>query len=79
MLEARRGGWWDANKIGMSSPPIETPDGWLMIYHGVKQNAAVVFTGSDSHYLIRINLNFALSEARNGYSVRMNLMSRKVM
>ncbi len=40
MLEARRGGWWDANKIGMSSPPIETPDGWLMIYHGVKQNAA---------------------------------------
>ena len=27
MLEARRGGWWDANKIGLSSPPIETPAG----------------------------------------------------
>ncbi len=36
MLEARRGAWWDANKIGMSPPPIETSRGWLMIYHGVR-------------------------------------------
>ena len=27
ILEARRGGWWDANKIGLCSPPIETPEG----------------------------------------------------
>jgi predicted GH43/DUF377 family glycosyl hydrolase len=40
MMEARLGGWWDANKIGLSPPPIETPQGWLMIYHGVKQTAA---------------------------------------
>ncbi|GAK53024.1 glycosidase PH1107-related [Candidatus Moduliflexus flocculans] len=40
MLKARRGGWWDANKIGLSPPPIETPQGWLMLYHGVRQNAA---------------------------------------
>lgn len=40
MLEARRGSWWDANKIGLSPPPIETPHGWLVIYHGVKQTAA---------------------------------------
>lgn len=40
ILEARLGGWWDANKIGISAPPIETPQGWLMIYHGVKPNAA---------------------------------------
>jgi predicted GH43/DUF377 family glycosyl hydrolase len=40
MLEARLGGWWDANKIGLSPPPIETPQGWLIIYHGVRQNAA---------------------------------------
>jgi predicted GH43/DUF377 family glycosyl hydrolase len=40
ILEARRGGWWDANKIGMSPPLIETPRGWLMIYHGVRQNCA---------------------------------------
>ena len=40
MLEARRGGWWDANKIGLSAPPIETPHGWLVIYHGVRQTPA---------------------------------------
>ncbi|HEX5630456.1 MAG TPA: glycosidase [Acidimicrobiia bacterium] len=40
MLEARLGAWWDANKIGLSPPPIETPEGWLVIYHGVKQSAA---------------------------------------
>jgi len=40
MLEARLGGWWDANKIGLSTPPIETPQGWLVLYHGVKLNAA---------------------------------------
>ena len=36
ILEARRGAWWDANKIGLSPPPIETPQGGLMLYHGVR-------------------------------------------
>src|SRR5688572_4679346 len=36
MLEARAGGWWDARKIGLSPPPIETSEGWLVIYHGVR-------------------------------------------
>ena len=40
MLEARLGAWWDARKIGLACPPIETPQGWLTIYHGVKLNAA---------------------------------------
>jgi predicted GH43/DUF377 family glycosyl hydrolase len=40
MLEARSGGWWDAHKIGLSPPPIETPAGWLVIYHGVRQTPA---------------------------------------
>jgi predicted GH43/DUF377 family glycosyl hydrolase len=40
ILAARRGGWWDANKIGLCSPPIETPRGWLTIYHGVRQTAS---------------------------------------
>jgi predicted GH43/DUF377 family glycosyl hydrolase len=40
MLEARRGGWWDANKIGLCSPPIETAKGWLAIYHGVRNTAS---------------------------------------
>lgn len=40
ILEARRGGWWDANKIGLCSPPIETAEGWLTIYHGVRNTAS---------------------------------------
>jgi predicted GH43/DUF377 family glycosyl hydrolase len=40
MLPARRGAWWDANKIGLSPPLIETPRGWLMLYHGVRHTAA---------------------------------------
>jgi predicted GH43/DUF377 family glycosyl hydrolase len=40
MMEARLGAWWDATKIGLACPPIETPEGWLTIYHGVKRNAA---------------------------------------
>lgn len=42
MLEARLGGWWDSKKIGLTCPPIETAQGWLMIYHGVKHNASGV-------------------------------------
>ena len=40
MLKARRGGWWDANKIGLSPPLIETARGWLMLYHGVRRTAS---------------------------------------
>ena len=40
LLQARRGAWWDANKVGLSPPLIETPRGWLMLYHGVKQTAS---------------------------------------
>jgi predicted GH43/DUF377 family glycosyl hydrolase len=40
MLQARRGGWWDANKVGLSPPLIDTPSGWLMIYHGVRLTAS---------------------------------------
>lgn len=40
MLAARQGGWWDAKKIGLSPPLIETAEGWLMIYHGVRHTTA---------------------------------------
>src|SRR5688572_29626490 len=40
VLPARRGGWWDANRIGLSPPLIETSRGWLMLYHGVRRTAA---------------------------------------
>lgn len=37
VLTARSGAWWDADRVGMGPPPIETPHGWLALYHGVKQ------------------------------------------
>ncbi|KAB8139591.1 glycosidase [Chloroflexia bacterium SDU3-3] len=40
ILAARHGAWWDANKIGLSPQPIETPQGWLVIYHGVRMTPA---------------------------------------
>ncbi len=40
LMTARDGAWWDANKIGLGPPPLETEEGWLILYHGVKQTAA---------------------------------------
>jgi beta-1,4-mannooligosaccharide/beta-1,4-mannosyl-N-acetylglucosamine phosphorylase len=31
----QHGNWWQRTKIGAGPIPIETADGWLMIYHGV--------------------------------------------
>ena len=36
VVRARHGGWWDANKIGLSPPPLRTDEGWLVMYHGVR-------------------------------------------
>ena len=35
LIEARDGAWWDAGKIGLGPPPVETEQGWLTMYHGV--------------------------------------------
>lgn len=40
LLEARDGAWWDAGKIGLGPPPIETADGWLILYHGAHLTAS---------------------------------------
>ncbi len=40
VIPARRGGWWDANRIGLSPPPLRTDRGWLILYHGVRITAS---------------------------------------
>ncbi len=40
LLEARDGAWWDAGKIGLGPPPLETAEGWLVLYHGAHATAA---------------------------------------
>lgn len=36
LIPANKGAYWDAGKIGLSAPPMETDEGWLILYHGVK-------------------------------------------
>ena len=32
-----RPGMWDSRKVGVAGPPLKTPKGWLLIYHGVSK------------------------------------------
>ncbi len=50
LLEARDGAWWDAGKIGLGPPPLETAEGWLLCYHGVHM------TGSGPIYRVGLAL-----------------------
>lgn len=36
LMLCRERGWWDAARIGIGPPPIETAEGWLQLYHGVR-------------------------------------------
>jgi predicted GH43/DUF377 family glycosyl hydrolase len=40
VVRARRGPWWDANRVGLAGPLIETSEGWLMLYHGAKETVS---------------------------------------
>ena len=40
LLDAREGAWWDAHKVGLCTPPLQTSEGWLFVYHGVRITAA---------------------------------------
>jgi predicted GH43/DUF377 family glycosyl hydrolase len=37
VIPVRGGPWWDATRVGVGPPPIRTEEGWLVIYHGVKE------------------------------------------
>jgi beta-1,4-mannooligosaccharide/beta-1,4-mannosyl-N-acetylglucosamine phosphorylase len=39
LIPERGGPWWDGLRIGVGAPPLRTDDGWLLIYHGVKDMA----------------------------------------
>ncbi len=48
ILIPARQGWWDCHRVGLGPPPVETPEGWLIIYHGVR------YTASGSLYRVGI-------------------------
>lgn len=31
---------WDSDRVGLGPPPIKTPEGWLIIYHGARDTAS---------------------------------------
>jgi beta-1,4-mannooligosaccharide/beta-1,4-mannosyl-N-acetylglucosamine phosphorylase len=46
VMDPGSAGWWDAVKVGAGPVPIETDEGWLVLYHGV------VSTCNGFHYSI---------------------------
>jgi predicted GH43/DUF377 family glycosyl hydrolase len=36
VLRSRSSIWWDSVRVGVGPPPLDTPEGWLCIYHGVR-------------------------------------------
>ena len=42
VMQPRKGGRWDNKKIGAGAPPIKTEQGWLEIYHGVRETGSGV-------------------------------------
>jgi predicted GH43/DUF377 family glycosyl hydrolase len=40
LVPGRSGAWWDANKIGLSPPPLRTNKSWLLLFHGVRTTAS---------------------------------------
>jgi predicted GH43/DUF377 family glycosyl hydrolase len=40
LMERRRTGYWDREKVGLGPPPLKTDRGWLIMFHGVRDTAA---------------------------------------
>ena len=40
ILLKTRQAYWDATRVGLACQPIEIPEGWLMLYHGVRSTTA---------------------------------------
>jgi beta-1,4-mannooligosaccharide/beta-1,4-mannosyl-N-acetylglucosamine phosphorylase len=40
LLIRTRAAYWDCHRVGLACQPIETPQGWLLFYHGVRSTTA---------------------------------------
>lgn len=40
LLIPTRPAYWDCHRVGLACQPIETPEGWLVFYHGVRTTTA---------------------------------------
>ena len=35
-----RTAYWDCHRVGLACQPVETPEGWMIFYHGVRSTTA---------------------------------------
>ncbi|HVO28928.1 MAG TPA: hypothetical protein VMT81_03030 [Candidatus Paceibacterota bacterium] len=61
---------WDSKRIGISGPPIETKDGWLLLYHGISKRT--------NHYNIRAALLDLKDPAKIMYRTHDTLLEPKM-
>ena len=61
---------WDSKRIGISAPPIETKEGWLLLYHGISKRT--------SHYNIRAALLDLKNPAKILYRTHDTLLEPKM-
>ncbi len=57
--------WWEYQRIGAGTPPVKTPYGWLMIYHGVSEDGtyragAVLLDLNDPRKILARTTDFIL-------------------
>ena len=79
IIQAREGGWWDANKIGLCAPPMETEEGWLILYHGVRTTASGSIYRLGLALLDLENPTKVIGVPTNGFSGPKLIMSAKAM
>jgi len=65
--------WWEEKKLGAGPPPVKTPDGWLVIYHGVDDSlvyrAGVALVDLDRPSEILAKSAMPILEPRESYEM----------
>lgn len=63
---------WDSGRVGAGPPPIKTKEGWLLIYHGVRERSAI-----DNSIIGRIKRLLGIKNKRLIYNAGAVLLDRK--
>ncbi len=75
LLLSRRGKW-DYERVGAGPPPVKTPRGWLLLYHGVVGgdfNAPIVVSGSS---VVRTSASYEVGAALFDLNYPRNLIAK---
>lgn len=70
ILPPRRG-MWDGEKVGIAAPPIETDEGWVLLYHGVSEHmvyrVGAVLLDKDDPTIVRSRTAAPIFEPQEDY------------